>query len=136
MVRNVKVTETWESLRTDPRAHLVDVRTDAEWTYVGLPDLIEAGKQVALIPWQLYPSMGINGQFVEHLRQAGFTAEDKLFFLCRSGARSLAAAQAAISAGWPESFNVEGGFEGVPNAKGHRGTVDGWKAAGLPWRQR
>ena len=135
-VQDVRPAEAWDALRNDPAAVLVDVRTDAEWTFVGLPDLSTAGKQPALIPWQVYPSMGVNGAFTDHLRKAGATPLNRIYFLCRSGARSLAAAQAAQAAGFPNSYNVADGFEGPPDAEGHRGTVAGWKAEGLPWRQR
>ncbi|MFC0407572.1 rhodanese-like domain-containing protein [Roseomonas elaeocarpi] len=135
-VEDVAPSAAWEALKSDPKALLVDVRTDAEWNFVGLPDLGEAGKQPALIPWQLYPSMQVNGSFTDHLHRAGATAETPLYFLCRSGARSLAAAQAAQAAGYPKAFNVADGFEGPPDAEGHRGKVAGWKAEGLPWRQR
>ncbi|GGG30297.1 hypothetical protein GCM10010964_17800 [Caldovatus sediminis] len=126
----------WEALRDDPQAALVDVRTEAEWTFVGLPDLGAAGKQPVLVQWQLYPSMQLNGHFVEQLRKAGLTPLHKLYFLCRSGARSLAAAQAAQAAGFPHAFNIADGFEGPVDEEGHRGTRGGWKAEGLPWRQR
>ncbi|MGG5808752.1 rhodanese-like domain-containing protein [Falsiroseomonas sp. CW058] len=126
----------WQELSADPDAMLVDCRTDAEWNFVGVPDLSPIGKQVALIPWQLYPTMQLNGAFVEHLRRAGASPTAKLYFICRSGARSLAAGQAAQQAGFPNSFNVADGFEGPVDAEGHRGTVAGWKADGLPWRQR
>ena len=126
----------WEALASDPNAALVDVRTDAEWSFVGLPDLTALGKQVVLIPWQLYPSMQVNGGFAEHLRKAGLTPEHRIYFICRSGARSLAAGQAAQAAGFPHAFNLADGFEGPVDAEGHRGTVAGWKASGLPWRQR
>ena len=128
--------EAWDILQKEKGAVLIDVRTDAEWNFVGLPDLAEAAKQPLLIPWQLYPSMQVNGAFAEHLRRAGLTPENKLFFICRSGARSLAAAQAAQVAGFPHAFNVADGFEGPVDAEGHRGQVAGWKADGLPWLQR
>ncbi len=136
MVENIPPEAVWTALQEDPDAQLVDVRTDAEWTYVGLPDLGRAGKQPVLIPWQVFPSMQVNGAFVDQLRQAGFTPEHKIYFLCRSGVRSLAAAEAAIGAGFPHAFNIADGFEGPPNGSGHRGEVAGWKAAKLPWRQR
>src|SRR5690606_36029919 len=98
--------------RDDPQAALVDVRTEAEWTFVGVPDLSATGKQPVLVQWQLYPSMQLNGQFVEQLRKAGLTPLHRLYFICRSGARSLAAAQAAQAAGFPHAFNVADGFEG------------------------
>ncbi|WP_426957122.1 rhodanese-like domain-containing protein [Muricoccus radiodurans] len=135
-VEDVSPRSTWDALRTDPDALLVDVRTDAEWNFVGLPDLSEAGKQPVLIPWQVFPSMQVNGAFTEHLHRAGATPLSKIYFLCRSGARSLAAAQAAQAAGFPNAYNVADGFEGPVDGDGHRGTTAGWKASGLPWRQR
>jgi rhodanese-related sulfurtransferase len=136
MVENVSPTQVWESLQSNPQAQLVDVRTDAEWNFVGLPDLSEAGKQPVLIPWQVYPSMQTNSDFIGHLRQAGMTPDSHIYFLCRSGARSMAAAQAAIRAGFPHAYNIADGFEGPPDSEGHRGAVSGWKADGLPWQQR
>ncbi len=135
-VPDISPAETWEALRTDPDAVLIDVRTDAEWNFVGLPDLSEAQKQPLLIPWQVYPSMQVNGAFAEHLRRAGLTPENKLFFICRSGVRSLSAGMAAQAEGFPHAYNVADGFEGPVDAEGHRGKVAGWKADGLPWRQR
>ncbi len=136
MVENIPPQQVWQALKSDPQAQLVDVRTDAEWTYVGLTDLSEAAKQPVLIPWQIFPKMEVNAGFIDQLRQAGFTPKHHIFFLCRSGVRSLAAAQAAQEAGFPRAFNVADGFEGNPDGEGHRGRIAGWKAAGLPWRQR
>jgi rhodanese-related sulfurtransferase len=136
MVENVSPRAVWEALESDPRAQLVDVRTDAEWNYVGVPDLSETGKQPILIPWQLYPEMQVNAGFADQLREAGFTPEHRIYFLCRSGVRSVAAAKAAQAAGFPHAYNIADGFEGPPDADGHRGTAAGWKAEGLPWRQR
>lgn len=136
MVENISPPEVWHALQQDPQAQLVDVRTDAEWTYVGLADLSAAAKQPVLIPWQIFPKMEVNTAFIDQLKQAGFTPEHRIYFLCRSGVRSLAAAQAAQAAGFPNVFNVADGFEGNPDSAGHRGRIAGWKAAGLPWRQR
>ncbi len=136
MVENVPPAKVWEALRKDPKAQLVDVRTDAEWNFVGLPDLSPAGKQVVPIQWQLYPTMALNTDFADQLKEAGFTPEHHIYFICRSGQRSYAAAQAAQGAGFPHSYNVADGFEGTTDAAGHRGNVAGWKAEGLPWRQR
>ncbi|MBP0492723.1 rhodanese-like domain-containing protein [Pararoseomonas indoligenes] len=135
-VEDISPEDSYEALRTDPDTMLVDVRTDAEWNFVGIPDLSATGKQPVLIPWQLYPSMQVNGAFVEQLRRAGATPLTKLHFLCRSGARSLAAAQAAQASGFPNAYNVADGFEGPVDGDGHRGRVAGWKASELPWRQR
>ena len=136
MVENVSPAATLQALREDSQAQLIDVRTDAEWTYVGIPDLTDAGKRPVLIPWQVFPSMQVNQAFVDGLRRAGATPDTKLYFICRSGARSLAAAQAASAAGFAHAYNVADGFEGPPDEEGHRGTVAGWKAEGLPWQQR
>ena len=136
MVENVAPDKVWEALRSDPNAQLVDVRTDAEWNYVGLPDLSEADKQPVLIPWQIFPTMQVNGAFIDQLKQAGLTPEHRIYFLCRSGVRSLAAAAAAQQAGYPHAYNIADGFEGPPDADGHRGQTAGWKADGMPWRQR
>ena len=136
MVENVPPRRVWEALKTDPKAQLVDVRTDAEWNFVGLPDLSSAGKQVVPIQWQVYPSMQLNAEFTDQLKEAGFAPDHHIYFICRSGQRSHAAAQAAQDAGFPHSYNVADGFEGAVNPAGHRGVAGGWKAEGLPWRQR
>jgi rhodanese-related sulfurtransferase len=136
MVENVAPKQTWDAVAGNPEAHLVDVRTDAEWAFVGVPDLNPAGKQTLLIPWQVYPTMQRNGAFVDHLRQAGLTPDHHIYFICRSGVRSMAAAEAAEAAGFQNVYNVADGFEGPPDHQGHRGATAGWKADGLPWRQQ
>jgi len=136
MVENVPPRQVWEALRKDPKAQLVDVRTEAEWNFVGLPDLSSVGKQVVPIQWQVYPTMQLNTEFADHLKEAGFTSDHHIYFICRSGQRSFAAAQEAQAAGFPHVFNVADGFEGAVDTHGHRGAAAGWKAAGLPWRQR
>nr|WP_321984411.1 rhodanese-like domain-containing protein [uncultured Lichenicoccus sp.] len=136
MIEDVAPQETWKALTANPDAQLVDVRTDAEWTYVGLPDLAVLDRQVLLIMWQAFPSGAPNPHFLQQLEGAGLTPEQDIYFICRSGARSLAAAEAARSVGFERVYNVADGFEGPPDAKGHRGGVAGWKASNLPWRQR
>lgn len=134
-IPHATVEETWAALRSDPMAALIDVRTDAEWAYVGLPDLSAAAKEVHRIPWQIFPAMTVNESFIPALRTAGLTADHQLYFLCRSGARSLAAARAVLAAGYTTAFNITDGFEGPLDEAGHRRTRAGWIAAGLPWRQ-
>ncbi len=135
MVDNVSPRQAWEALISDPDAQLIDCRTDAEWQYVGIPDLRGAGKQAVLVSWQYFPSGNVNAAFVDEIRDAGLEPRQKLYFLCRSGVRSLAAAIAAQSEGFAQVFNVSDGFEGPHDPEGHRGAVAGWKAEGLPWRQ-
>jgi len=135
MVENVSPKDSFAALAADRNAQLVDVRTDAEWQYVGIPDLRPLGKQAVLVSWQYFPSGNVNASFVEELRDAGLEPSQPLYFLCRSGVRSMAAARAAAAAGFAAVYNVADGFEGPPDARGHRGSVAGWKADDLPWRQ-
>ena len=131
---DVTPAEAWEALSDDPAAVLVDVRTTAEWSYVGLPDLRPLGKDVVLVEWQTYPTGALNEDFVAELSAAGIDEQAPVYFLCRSGVRSVAAAEAATAAGWARSHNVIEGFEGPHDAEHHR-AVSGWKVAGLPWVQ-
>lgn len=130
---------TWQALLSEPGAALVDVRTAAEWTFVGVPELSGTPAALICIEWQGYPSMQINPGFADavdrELRAAGSGPEAPVFFICRSGARSAAAAAAMTAAGYARCYNVAGGFEGNRDGNGHRGSVDGWKAADLPWVQ-
>jgi rhodanese-related sulfurtransferase len=135
MVENVSALQAWQALKGESETQLVDCRTDAEWQYVGIPDLRELRKQVVLVSWQYFPSGNVNRAFVTELRDAGLAPEHRIYFLCRSGARSMAAALAARAEGFTEVFNIADGFEGPHDAEGHRGTLAGWKAASLPWRQ-
>ena len=126
--------QAWTALRDEPGAVLVDVRTRAEWAYVGLPDLGEIDKEVVLLEWQRYPDGSVNEQFTAELASAGVPKDASVYFICRSGVRSVAAAEAATGEGWDRSYNVTEGFEGPHDADRHR-AVSGWKVAGLPWVQ-
>jgi rhodanese-related sulfurtransferase len=126
--------DAYAALAADEDAVLVDVRTSAEWNYVGLPDLTALGKKVICVEWQRFPDGAVNGDFVEQLRDAGLPDGAPVYFLCRSGVRSVAAAEAATGAGLEPSYNVAEGFEGPHDDQGHR-SVSGWKNSGLPWRQ-
>ncbi|HEY0302725.1 MAG TPA: rhodanese-like domain-containing protein [Rhizomicrobium sp.] len=125
--------EAWDLLASDPKARLVDVRTQAEWNFVGLPDLSELGRDVALIEWQMFPTMQVNPGFTA--AAAGPDKDAPVLFLCRSGARSRSAAIALTQAGYSRAYNVAGGFEGDLDGERHRGMRNGWKASGLPWKQ-
>ena len=109
-------------------AKLVDVRTKPELQYVGrIPGSIA-------LEWQTYPGNMPNADFIAEL-SAVVGRDDTVMFLCRSGARSHSAAEAALRAGYKNAFNVLEGFEGDKDAAQHRGTVGGWRKAGLPWTQ-
>ncbi len=131
----------WEALASEKPTLMIDVRTSAEWSFVGAPDLGALNQPMAFIEWQSYPAMGVNQNFsAEALGVAEQTKAEEIYFICRSGARSMQAAlttsAAAVAAGRQLAcFNVAEGFEGDPDVDGHRGNVNGWKAHGLPWRQ-
>lgn len=127
--------ETWALLESDPKAVLVDVRTQPEWNYVGLPDLQTLSKKVVTLSWQLFPSMSVNQGFASDLAAAGVTADQPVLFLCRSGARSAAAAAHMAAKGYGKAYNIVDGFEGPHDGQRHRGSVAGWKHDGLPWVQ-
>lgn len=119
--------EAYELLRQTPEAKLVDVRTRAEWDWVGrIPGAVE-------IELVTYPGNRPNGQFVQELEQA-VDKSAPVLFICRSGGRSHNAAMLALQAGY-EAYNVLEGFEGDKDAQGHRNTRGGWRASGLPWVQ-
>jgi rhodanese-related sulfurtransferase len=127
--------QAYELLQSRPDAVLVDVRTSAEWSYVGTPDLSELGRQVVLAEWVTFPDGARNPRFLDDVAAAAENQDSPLVFLCRSGVRSIAAAEAATAAGYNAAYNVTEGFEGPADAAGHRGTAGGWKSRGLPWRQ-
>ena len=131
---DVSPSEAYAGLQAEDDAVLVDVRTAAEWSYVGLPDLSQIGKGVVFVEWQRFPDGTLNEGFVGQLREAGVGEGVPVYFLCRSGVRSAAAAKAVTAAGLGPAFNVVDGFEGPLGQGGHR-DVAGWKVAGLPWRQ-
>lgn len=131
--------QAWEALTKEPGAALVDVRTAAEWSYVGLPDISGTRAPLFRLEWQKFPTGEVNRDFVEMLddtlQAKGFGRDAPVYFLCRSGGRSAYAAAAMTAAGYTHCSNIVGGFEGDRNGKGHRGSINGWKAAGLPWVQ-
>lgn len=128
--------EAWSLLDGDKTAQLVDVHTHAEWRFVGAPDLTSIGRKVHFVEWQDYPAMAQNLEFVARTSAVlGPHKHAPALFLCRSGGRSRAAALTMTQAGYRRAYNIEGGFEGNLDSKGHRGHINGWKAAGLPWMQ-
>lgn len=135
-ISEVSPSETFQALSDNPSARLVDVRTKAEWAYVGLPDVSTTPSgEPLLIEWQVFPTMAVADDFGQALQSVCPDPSTALYFICRSGARSLAAARLMCALGYENCFNVTDGFEGPPDAQGHRGSVAGWKASGLPWRQ-
>ncbi|WP_040838754.1 rhodanese-like domain-containing protein [Nocardia brevicatena] len=125
----------WEILRDNPDAVLVDVRTEAEWRFVGIPDTSALDRPTVLVEW-VDGTGAPNSRFLDQLGEAldGRKPDTPVLFLCRSGQRSAHAAAAATRAGIEPAYNVSDGFEGPLDEHGHRGHA-GWRALGLPWRQ-
>jgi|KBSSwiStaDraftv2_1062776.scaffolds.fasta_scaffold409515_2 rhodanese-related sulfurtransferase len=132
---DVSAVTAWRMLEADRSARLIDVRTAAEWAYVGGPDLSSIGHKALQIEWQQFPAMIVDPQFTARVQQVTADCGGPLLFLCRSGARSAAAARALAAQGRERCFNVADGFEGPLDSQRHRGTARGWKASGLPWLQ-
>ena len=127
--------EAIDLLKSTPEAVLVDVRTEAEWDHVGIPDLEALPAKPIFLEWLLPPAMTPNPDFLERLQgdlaSRGANTSTPLMFLCRSGARSAAAAAAMTGLGYERCHNIVGGFEGAPS-QGR----PGWKLSGLPWTRR
>lgn len=134
MIEDVSPQHVWAELEKNDRAVLVDVRTMPEWQLIGVSDLASLGRRLVLVSWQELDG-NPNMHFAEDLEQVGVRKDVPVYFICRSGARSRSAAEAAKQAGYARVYNVADGFEGPLDPQGHRGTVAGWKVSGLPWRQ-
>ncbi|SDV47592.1 rhodanese-like domain-containing protein [Chitinasiproducens palmae] len=122
--------EAYAILQANPRAKLIDVRTRAEIDWVGRPDV--PPEQYALVEWNRYPGGVRNPEFLAELRAAA-PADAPALLLCRSAARSKAAASAAAEAGFTQVYDILEGFEGDRDAAGHRKQVGGWCFHQLPW---
>lgn len=129
--------EAWEILQSNPDAILVDVRTSMEFEYVGHP------MNAINIPWKEAPDWQINQDFVAQVKKtlsdrkgAGEDIESlPVLTICRSGKRSMAAAEELIRQGFREVYNIEQGFEGDRDGAKHRSTINGWRFYNLPWEQ-
>ena len=121
--------EAYDMIVKNPLVRLVDVRSIAEYYFIGHP---ETAANVPLTFWdEKAQTLGENGHFVEDLK-ARYKPQETLVFICRSGSRSLKAAGLARAAGFPNVYGVKEGFEGEKDARGYR-TVGGWKNSGLPY---
>lgn len=134
-IKDLSPTEAWEMLEQS-RAVLLDVRTTMEYQYVGHP------VGALHVPWKEAPDWENDPQFVAKVRAAlsDRTPDQEpegipIMTICRSGKRSLAAAEALARQGFREVYNIGEGFEGDLDEKKHRNTVNGWRFNNLPWEQ-
>ena len=132
---DITSTEAWNILATDSDAVMVDVRSEAEWEFVGKPDLASLEKTAVYVSWQTYPAMERNPSFTTEIHGSGVAPASTVLLLCRSGNRSRSAAIELTALGYTHCYNVVDGFEGPLDELGQRNTISGWKAAGLPWTQ-
>ena len=138
--KNVTAEYAFKNL-TKKTSILVDVRTNEELNFVGFPDLSSIDKNPIFIPWRILPDMSINENFepdlIDKIKEITDQKESEidLFFLCRSGARSMEAALFMSDLGY-NCFNIEKGFEGDLDANSKRSNINGWKFSNNPWRQK
>ena len=134
-VINLNSFECFKKISENFKSYLIDVRTKPEWQFVGVPDLSSINNSTIFISWQEYPEMNINRNFEKHVVQKSITKNDNIFLICRSGQRSLKAAEYLSSVGYQNCFNVLDGFEGEKDNINHRSSLSGWKFNNLPWKQ-
>lgn len=131
-IKSLTAAETYDRLKKIPNGKILDVRTSAEVLFVG--QVIYG--LCAFVQWKGFPDGSVNPDFVLEVEKQGLSKNCEIFVLCRSGVRSLDAAKALQTAGYKNLTNICDGFEGDLNAQGRRGTINGWKASGLPWQQQ
>ena len=126
----------WNMMQQDTAVLLVDVRSDMEYLMIGHP------VGALNVAWIDHPSWTVNENFVADVRKLMLGRVNKqvqgslsLILICRSGNRSVAAAQALMAEGIEQVHVVSGGFEGPLDDNRQRNTVAGWRHAGLPWEQ-
>ena len=129
MIENLTPQQSWELMQANPDAVLIDVRTKVEHDFVGRP------LNAVHVPWKEAPDWQLNPDFIEQVKQAVSDTSNPVLLLCRSGARSLAAAEALQKAGFTQLANILDGFEGDLDEHKHRGNLGGWRFSQLPWEQ-
>ncbi len=135
MIEQVESKLAFNIITTEQNSFLVDVRTQEEFSFVGVVDDSVFKNKSILLPWLIYPNMDENPEFANNISDSIADKEAKIFFLCRTGARSNSAAQFCKNIGYQNCYNIANGFEGDLNNNRQRGLVNGWKAANLGWKQ-
>ncbi len=120
--------EAYHMLVTQPNTYLIDVRTRAEYQLIGHACYYKNGKmyQAYNIPVKFWTTKigkhfkygkSLNKDFVKIVSKK-FKKTDTLIIMCRSGDRSVLAANLLTDAGFKHVYNVKYGFEGKPMAYG------------------
>lgn len=136
LVNNISTLKSWEILKKEKDAFLVDVRSPEEWQETGIPDLAPINKQTKLITLMFFtPSIHTNEDFIKTLESNFPNKQVKLFFICKAGGRSLKAAKAAQNLGYTNCYNIADGFLGnMFNANSEPLNLNGWINNNLPRR--
>ena len=129
MIENLTPQKAWDLLQQNTDAVLVDVRTKVEHAFVGHP------LGAVHIAWKEAPDWQVNSKFVAEVERLVPDKSTSILLLCRSGQRSLDAANALEKAGYRQLINIVDGFEGPLDQHNHRGNLGGWRFNGLPWEQ-
>jgi len=136
-VTEINSLDCFEILQEKKQSHLIDVRTQPEWDFVGVPNLSSINKQTICISWLIYPDMKINENFRKDINSCYIEKDDSIFLMCRSGQRSLKAAEYLNQQlGYENCYNVSDGFEGDKDLSQHRSKLNGWKWNRLFWKQK
>ena len=126
-VKDISSKEAFALLKK-PNTYLIDVRSIAEYVFVGHPEMAH---NIPFMFWdEKRQDLESNDTFIEDVKSR-FRTEERLIFICRSGGRSLKAARRIRNAGYTQVFNISRGFEGDKNQEGYR-VVNGWKNS-LPY---
>ena len=135
-VKTINPQQAFELLRDEPRAVLIDVRSNMEFLFIGHP--IGAIN----VAWIDEPDWKVNPHFSTQVRQVmlgGLSCSEggcaPVVLICRSGKRSREAGESLIRDGFTDVFNVSEGFEGELDDHHHRSSLGGWRFEGLPWEQ-
>jgi rhodanese-related sulfurtransferase len=132
--RNLLPKMAIERLQNNPQALFVDVRSKAEFKYVGYPE------NSILIPWIDDPNWQPNPEvFSDSVMQELDGRENllntEIILICRSGFRSNEALKCLENKGFTQVSHVASGFEGDLDENDHRGNLNGWRHDGMPWSQ-
>ena len=144
IIEEIPPSSVYSELTIDESSYLIDVRTKPEWNFVGYPYSKNMKNDIIFCEWALYPYMQKNPYFEDEiLSKLNLDSCIKLYFICRSGSRSLHAAYSVQShlnqqqniKNPIKCINVKFGFEGDLSEDKRRGFSNGWKFSGLPWKQ-
>ena len=132
--RNLLPKMAVERLQNNPQALFVDVRSKAEYKYVGYPE------NSILIPWIDDPDWEPNPEafsdlVMQELDGRENLSDTEIILICRSGFRSNEALKCLENKGFTQVSHVASGFEGDLDENDHRGNLNGWRHDGMPWSQ-